>query len=267
MNELRVDHDLHCHTVRSVCCHDPAHTAASVLRHAEARGFSAIALTDHVWDEAIPVDEARYRIQNIENSRQNLPLPVSARGVRILFGCEVEYLGGESLSLLPSHYGVFDWIIVAVNHFMPGFSCPAHCNTAADKYKEQLSRLERLARLPLPWGKIGLAHLSYFAPGDGPEGAEYDRAFSECRDRRRRVLAALASLGCGLELNPTVFQNGNDARILAELHEAREAGLRFYCGSDAHSGAALDGIFTLTQQAIRPLGLREADRFVPAALR
>ncbi len=266
MSEFRITQDLHCHTIRSICCHDPAHTAETVLRHAEKCGFSAIALTDHVWDEKIYVEEERYRIQNIENSQKNLPLPVSAQGVQILFGCETEYLGGNGISLLPEHFGAFDWILVAVNHFMPGFSCPLECRTPAEKYRLQLSRLENLVRLALPWKKIGIAHLSYFAPEDGPEGEEYDRVFAECRDRRRNVFGKLAFLGAGMELNPTVFHGGNEARIRAELREAKEVGLRFYCGSDAHSTGALDNIFTLYSKAILPLGLTGKDVFVPAAL-
>jgi len=267
MNEYRITQDLHCHSVCSVCCHDPTHTAEAILRHAEACGFSAIALTDHVWDEGIAVTEERYRIQNIKNSRRNLPLPVSANGVRILFGCETEYLGGDGISLLPTHYGIFDWILVAVNHFMPGFFCPEDCRTPAQKYRLQLARLEKLVTLPLPWEKIGIAHLSYFAPEDGAQGADYDRAFLETADRRRAVFEMLAAHGAGMELNPTVFRGGNEERIRAELWEAKAAGLRFYCGSDAHSRDGLDRIFTLRPKAILPLGLREKDRFVPPALR
>ena len=47
MGKFLCDHDLHCHTILSACCHDERQTPANMLAVAEAHGYSTLCLTDH----------------------------------------------------------------------------------------------------------------------------------------------------------------------------------------------------------------------------
>lgn len=48
MGKFLCDHDLHCHTILSACCHDERQTPANMLAVAEAHGYSTLCLTDHL---------------------------------------------------------------------------------------------------------------------------------------------------------------------------------------------------------------------------
>ena len=87
-----VDHDFHIHTGGSMCSGDPNQTPGRILQYAIDEGFSAVALTDHFWDERVEMNNHSwfagwYAQQNYEHIAQNLPLP-QAEGVEFLFGVE-----------------------------------------------------------------------------------------------------------------------------------------------------------------------------------
>ncbi|MCR5782891.1 MAG: hypothetical protein K6G90_09185 [Clostridia bacterium] len=50
-----IDHDLHIHTKLSSCSQDPRQTTEKILGYALNNGLKTICVTDHYWDETIPV--------------------------------------------------------------------------------------------------------------------------------------------------------------------------------------------------------------------
>ena len=100
-----IDHDMHCHTHLSLCSNDPQQSVASILSFAKAHGYTLQCITDHLWDSLVPGASGFYRPQDIEHVRQSLPLPKDDR-VRMVFGCETEYCGGDRLALDPRSYEI-----------------------------------------------------------------------------------------------------------------------------------------------------------------
>ena len=50
-----VDHDYHIHSELSLCSNDPEETPAHILEIAKEKGIKKLCLTDHYWDENVPV--------------------------------------------------------------------------------------------------------------------------------------------------------------------------------------------------------------------
>lgn len=267
MNEFPADHDLHAHTTLSACCHDPAQTADALARHALARGYGALCVTNHVWDQDVPGASAWYRPQDIAHVRSLLPLPRVPASLLMMFGCETEFCGGDRLGLRPDHFAAFDFVIIPPNHFnMPGFVRPEGVDAPEDRARLLVERLEEIARLPIPFYKVGIAHLTTGLLHQG--GDKYAVIDAVPEARFYDAMRAFAKNGAGIELNAACFAPGWQARADMELklyRIARQAGCRFYLGSDAHSADRLDGIQGVLPDVIRALALTAEDRYQPPA--
>ncbi|MDD3244334.1 MAG: PHP domain-containing protein [Eubacteriales bacterium] len=264
MNEFPIRHDLHCHTRLSLCSNDPAMTPEAILAHARAAGYDEVCLTDHFWDEDVPNPNDFYAAQGLAHVRQNLPLPPH-EGLTVRFGCETEYRGGAELGLSPAHYDAFDIILVPLNHF--------HMSDVRDRTKYHtpeavaglfLERLEQLTALPLPWKKVGLAHLNCPLLFDEGNVARVLEILPE--DGLRAVFSFYARQGAGIELNaaafPPAWKEERDAQLRL-FRIAKACGCRFYCGSDAHHPAGLPLVGERLPEVVSALGLTAADRWSP----
>ena len=256
-----IDHDLHCHTHLSGCSNDPGQTIANILAHAKAFGYVAQCFTDHFWDAPyIPGSKGTYLDgHDLAHISSDLPLP-EAGGVRLEFGCETEYSADGVLGLAPEHYGRFGFIVIPPNHFhMTGFVCPAECDTPEKRAALLMARLEALLELPLPWEKVGIAHLNcphMFRGGD--LGATL-RAVPE--DRFRVAMGRYAQLGAGIELNLSCFSTNIGRPDVSRddnlrlFRMAKDEGCRFYLASDAHHPKSLDIVPRLGPDVVAALGL------------
>ena len=156
------DHDLHIHSRISLCSGDPEETNERILQYARDNRLSTICLTDHFWDETIPLsaDSAFYKAQDLAHVRAALPLP-QAEGIRFLFGCETEMDRFMTVGISRAHLDEFAFIIVPTTHFhMVGHTIPAEIVSPADKAAFWLQKLNALLALDLPFHKIGIAHLT-----------------------------------------------------------------------------------------------------------
>lgn len=236
-----INHDLHCHTLLSECSSDPEMTAECILRHAEKEGYTVQCITNHLWDSAVPGASSWYSPQDIPHLKKALPLPQSG-SVRLLFGCETEYVGGSGLAIAPEHYDEFQFIVIPTNHFhMIGFTRPREVDTEEKMAELFTTRLEELSALNLPWKKVGIAHLTCgltFREGDI---MKVFRLMDE--ERLKVVFGRFAQNGAGIELNAASIANtdwrGHIDDELRLYRIARDMGCRFYCGSDAHHPAEL----------------------------
>jgi histidinol phosphatase-like PHP family hydrolase len=257
-----IDHDYHIHTHLSTCSGDPEQTVENITRFARQNGMHTICITDHLWDDSVPGASAWYRPQNIAHIQQSLPLP-KGENPRVLFGCETEYLGGTKLGLSPEHFDLFDFIIVPLNHFhMVDFVRPSSYDTPEKIADLLLTRMEEVAKLPLPWHKIGIAHPTCSLVFREGNEADVYRAMDP--ERLASAMKTFADKGAGIELNSSSFSGNwrqHENEHLKIYRAARDTGCKFYCGSDSHKPKALSRTFRNLPVVIELLGLKDEHVF------
>lgn len=257
--DFPVDHDLHCHTYLSKCSGDPEQTAENILKHARENGYTLQCITDHLWDRKVPGPNDFYESQDIDHVRQILPLPGDDQ-VRMVFGCETEFCGGNRLALDPGNYDQFDFIVIPPNHFH--MTRPREYDTEEKTAGLFAERLEEISNLPLPWHKVGIAHITcslIFKEGD-----PYLVYRLVDEKRFRAVMRKFAKLGAGIEINLSSFGPGwlehkEDALRLYRM--ALEEGCKFYLASDAHHPDGLRTVPDRAPKVIELLGLKKEDQF------
>jgi len=236
-------------------------TVATIATFAASYGYRELCFTDHLWSALVKGASDWYRPQDIAHVLQSKPLPVIP-GLSSFLGCEAEYLGGDKLSLTRAEFDLFDFVTIPVNHMhMRAFVRPEGVFDTRDMAVLVLSRLRSLLRLDLPWGKIGIAHLS--CPTTFDEGSTADVLAAMDRSALTDVFQALAQKGAGIELNARAFVEWNNRKdaYLAFYAAAAEAGCRFYTASDAHDVDSLCGVQAVLPEVIEALGLAEFQKY------
>ncbi len=262
--KYQIDHDLHIHSQLSLCSNDPEQNPARILQYARENGLKHICITDHFWDETTVKNNDWYDPQNFAHVCSALPLP-QEKGTAFHFGCEADINRDFILGISKERLACFDFIIIPTTH-LHMFSLPeddAGCRQRADLY---IGRLAALLTMDLPWHKIGIAHLacSLMAPG-----GELHRVLSLISEETlMQLFTRAAGLGVGIEINADDFNFQNKSsqnidQILRLFGIAKQAGCKFYLGSDAHHPASLDRAVGIFESAISALGLQESDKFLP----
>ena len=252
--------DLHCHSYLSACCHDENMTADAILKHAEANNYSAVCLTDHLWDPAVPGASDWYAPQSIEHVRKAAPLPKGK--VPFYFGCETELPANCIPALAKENFDLFDFVVIPPNHMHMGtLTRPYEIDTPAKMARVMEDRLEKLLERDLPFHKIGIAHLTcalMFREGSAAD-------VIACMDEARllRIFKGYAQAGTGIELNCACFHEleTRPEETLLLYHIAKEAGCLFYASSDAHDVASMDNVPALLPKLVELLGLTEKDQY------
>lgn len=236
-------------------------TADAILKVLEEEGIREAYITNHLWDADMPGADDWYGPQDIAHVSRVLPLPQSDE-VKMGFGCETEFCGGQKIGLSPAHYDVFDFIIVPFNHLHNNFSRPKDVVTPAQVAALFADHFEDLLTHPLPWKKTGIAHLTCGLTYPHENLYEVFDLLDE--KRMRKIFDVLAKRGAGIELNAGCFNPGweeHESSFLRLYRMAKEAGCTFYCGSDAHSLEGLPKLKKQLQPVVGLLGLRGEDRF------
>ena len=256
-----IDHDLHCHSFVSGCSLDPEQNPTSMLAFAKAHGYTALCVTDHLWDDDAPGVFTCYRRQTMALQKSILPLPQEP-GIRFAFGCETEWRGiidgHPTRGLAPQHYADFGFIVIPPNHFhFRPHVRPDECDTAGKIAELLVTRLEGLQALSLPWGKVGIAHMNCSLIFK--EGCPEDVFDAVDEDRYRAAMRFFAEKGAGIELNCSSFGTpGFAARPESHFRlfrMAKDEGCRFYLASDAHHPAEMNDVPNRTPAIIEALGL------------
>ena len=270
--KFTADHDYHIHSQLSLCSDHPEQTKERILKYAEDNGFKKICLTDHFWDESIPARCGFYNQQGFEHIKKALPLPQGEK-TKFLFGCETEMDRNFNVGVSEKLYDKFDFIIVPTTHL--------HFNAFVmekvvyePEYRAYLwaERFRKLLEKDMPFHKMGIAHLTcqLMLAGEWESGelAGEKKYLSVLRliddQTYRELFSEAAKKGIGIELNISPFENmGAEEReeVLRPYRTAKQAGCKFYLGSDAHIPAELDGAMVRFEAMIDALGLTEEDKF------
>ena len=262
--KFQIDHDYHIHSVLSSCSRDPEQSTQRILQYAKDKGLKEICITDHYWDSAVEGASGWYAPQNFDHISQAKPLP-QAEGIRFLFGCETEMDKFMTVGMPLSRFDDFDFVIIPTTHLhMTGFTLSKKdAESNARRAELWVERLDKLFAQPLPFKKIGIAHLAcpllnkksrqeYIEMLDMIPTADMERVFTKA-----------AELGCGIELNRADmgFREGEKDSVLRMFRIAKRCGCKFYLGSDAHHPAGMDTSTPVFEKAIDLLGLTEDDKY------
>ncbi len=253
-----IDHDYHIHSQLSLCSNDPLQNTEAILAYAQKNNYRKICLTDHFWDETIPYEHGWYCQQDFAHIAAALPLP-QAQGVQFCFGCEAEMDENDRLGISLDRIDSFDFVIIPTTHLHMMIREDAPIDERAVAY---IRRLHRLLEMDLPFSKIGIAHLTChcIARGWEPHLQVLDRITDA---QFAEAFAQIAKVGAGVELNLRFFKYTEEdkARVMRPFQIAKDAGCKFYFGSDAHHPNALATAPAEFQAIADYLALDESDRF------
>ena len=98
-----LSHDIHVHTFLSACSGDPEAVPDGMLASAARHGLETIGFADHLWDAEVAGSSDWYRPQDLAHTSQiRAQIPTETHGVRVLIGCETEYVGGGVVGISPA---------------------------------------------------------------------------------------------------------------------------------------------------------------------
>lgn len=261
------DHDLHIHSKVSLCSNDPEETNERILQYAQDNHLTTLCLTDHFWDETVPLsaESGFYKAQNLAHVKGALPLPQTEE-IRFLFGCETEMDQFMTVGLSKARFDEFAFIIVPTTHFhMVGHTIPAEIVSPVDKADFWLKKLNALLSLDLPFHKIGIAHLTCgLIHRNRQEFLDTIAAIDT--EGMYKAFCRAAECGVGIELNASDMKCSDaEAEIVLRPYRiAKEVGCKFYMGSDAHHPKALDEAKAIFERTIDRLDLSEDEKFILA---
>ena len=261
--KMRFDQDLHIHTQLSSCSQDPEQTKERILRYAQENDLHTVCVTDHFWDTDVPGMLPFYEGQDLAHIHQVKPLP-QAEGTRFLFGGEADLNWDLTLGLSQEHFDAFDFVVISTTHLhMQAEQLKANgLSDAQGRAKVWKKRLEAVLNMPLPFHKIGIAHLT--CPLIAPTREMYLQTLDLLEETDLfRLFGKAAALGVGVELNSRDMQFADEETetVLRPYHIAKACGCKFYFGSDAHHPAVFESVRPYFERAIDLLDLRLEDRF------
>lgn len=258
------DHDYHIHSQLSECSSDPEQTTQRILQYAKDNQLRSLCLTDHFWDETVPGASPWYQPQNYPWICRAKPLP-QTEGVEFLFGCETDMDKHMTLGLAAEHFDRFDFVVIPTTHLhMKGFTITEEDAGSVERRAQLwIRRLDGLLDMPLPFHKVGIAHLTcgLIVPRDH---AGYLRLLDMLPENQlQRLFSKAAEVGVGIELNcqDMSFCDSDAETVLRPYRIAKNCGCKFYCGSDAHHPKELLISKAVFERAIDLLGLEESDKF------
>ena len=259
-----IDHDYHIHTKLSSCSNHPDETVENILAYAKNNSLSRIAITDHYWDSAVFGASEWYEPQDFSHISMSKPLPEDP-DVKFLFGCEAEIDKNFTLSIPESRFDDFDFIIISTTHMhMTGFTI-SEDDAKINERRAALwvERFDNILKRPLPFSKIGIAHLTTKHINRKSESDLIETLNIIPDAEMERLFTKASLLGAGIELNRSNLICSDNAReaIFRPFKIAKACGCKFYLGSDAHTPKDLSNAIEIFKLAIDTLSLTESDKF------
>ncbi len=262
----RIDHDYHIHTQLSRCSNDSNQTIERILQYARDIKLDEVCVTDHFWDENVEGANDWYMLQNYKYISSKIPF-VNDTGIKLFFGCETELNKDMVLGISDVMMDKFDFIIIPTTHLhMTGFTVDRNDISVEARAEKYIERLDRVLNMSLPFKKIGIAHLT-------TDKIAYNHAFDWKEHIKiidtiptnvyKELFDKIAKKGAGVELNFDISKyHGEEIdRILRPYKIAKEAGCKFYLGSDAHHPDVFESSMNNFRQIVNALQLEQSDRF------
>ena len=264
--KYQFDHDYHIHSKISLCSDDPAQTTARILQYAKDNGLKKIVVTDHYWDESLPCSLDWYRVQGFDRINKSLPLP-SAEGIEFLFGAETEFNMNLEVGVSKEMFDAFDFVVIPFTHLhIGGFVIREEDKNIPERMAELwFTRLEKLLSMDLPFHKIGIAHPVCEMIGNKKLGTYLEpmKLINKRPEEMARLFKKAAALGVGIEINQyDIDLPDEDLEYILPMYRiAKDAGCKFYLGSDAHHPDHFERSKIAFLHFIDLLGLEETDKF------
>lgn len=209
-----------------------------IIPRAAEVGLKTIGFSDHLWDARVPCDSEWHRPQDFAHiSRVREMMPPDTRGVRVLFGCETEYLGNGRVAVSEEVAEQLDFVLVPISH--GGFVAPFEGPGATPQRwaKMMLQWFNEAIELPVT---TGIAHA--FIPAKFHDHSDEvialisEAAFADAFGRA-------AELGVSIGITAGMFPSSgggeregwHDETFIRVFTIARQAGCKFHFGSDAHT--------------------------------
>ncbi|MBO5896872.1 MAG: PHP domain-containing protein [Clostridia bacterium] len=254
------DHDFHVHTTVSACCHDENQTPENLLKYALENGFHKVCITNHLWDEGVPSEAEWHPAHTVERLKSVLPLPTH-EGARLLFGAETDIDYNGVLGISRKTLDEMDFVTVATTHLhLGGNTVREKPKTPEEAAELWLQKIRILLRMDLPFHKMGIAHLTC---GHIMKGRSHEVIRLLQDEDLYEIFQACSKKGVGIELNVKTLDMTDEVRqvLMHPYHIAKDCGCKFYLGSDAHKGAALETVKAEFENVIDILDLQETDKF------
>ena len=254
------DHDFHIHSTVSRCCKDPLQTPERILLYAKENGFDKICLTNHFWDEKVASEAEWIEEHGYKYLTSVLPLP-QCEGIDFLFGAELDMDYNGILGISPETLSELDFVTVATTHMhLAGNTVREKISSPEEAAVIWLDKIRNLLSMPLPFHKMGLAHLTtgHIMKERTPEVIRLLK-----NDELYEIFSDYAKKGIGIELNMKTIFSGDEEKdiLLRPYFIAKDCGCRFYLGSDSHKTEALSRSKENFERIITLLDLKEEHKF------
>ncbi len=228
---------------------------ANVMEAAADASLAEVGLTDHPHRPGL----ARH-LQALDRLRETQRGPV-----HVWLGAELEVTGFQQLAIPPAELPHADYLLAAASHYqLPGGAMvvwPDDPVTWADRLMTDLENA-------VGSGAHVIAHPFYayilVQPVPGVRRPALDDILGEIRPARvDRWIERVAEEGMALEISPRLCVHlGLESFIEEVYRRARQAGVRFAPGSDAHRPGAV-GRLGQAEHLARRLGLTDEDWWSP----
>jgi histidinol phosphatase-like PHP family hydrolase len=232
--------DIHVHTFLSLCANRGA-AAAGYLELCKSNNIKTIGFSDHFWDDKIDGASNWYKLQNLDHIsaiRETLAdVSADTENVKILYGCETEYVGNYKVGISPEVAATLDFVLIPPNHFhMKDFVIPSSVNTNEEYKKYLIDRFREICEINLGIPYVGIAHP--FMPLGVPDADDVlasitDDEYAECF-----TYAKVHNKSIELQTALAVVNNAEYNRMIKIAYDCDSV---FHVGSDAHDHKTFDG--------------------------
>ena len=258
---MKITHDFHIHTSRSLCANESA-TVEHYVENAAVLGLKKLGFADHFWDENVPNTGKFYKIEHYDHvaTIKDELEKFKGQGVELYFGCECEYdYNSRGIAVTEEVAEKFDFIIVPNSH--------THMTMPKEFYHPYEKHIEFMINaytdiLSSPLAKYVTAIAHPFNAVCCPYGADVLRDMIS-DDTYKRLFTMAAEKGVAIEANlyDLIEDEAHDIEKwnpLRLMKIAKECGCKFTFGSDSHNSSFHLG-FAAADKVADAIGLTEDD--------
>ncbi len=236
---MTITSDIHIHTSLSDCAQRDA-SVQKYIEYAERDGLHVLGFSNHLWDDTVTEPTNWYRPQNVAHVlqlRKELEILQKSTAIKLLFGCETEFISNGTLCLSAEHFSLFDYVLIPHGHTHIKEVMPPEYKDDFPKHARFLmDSFLRIVEHPLTPRAVSVAHP--FAAGVRhhtfneiqaliPDSYFYE-AFSAAKERG---IALEINGSCLIYLPEKEIPHCEYVRIYSI---AKACGCRFTYGSDSH---------------------------------